>query len=441
MATGLSNVFQKGSDFNIGVASAGGAEKVSGMLFDVTGVDGFFSDDEFKAVFENAVVEFESLNDFKESVLYTKRSALHDIARIACYHIEHYYGVVASGRLFVCFGTNAVAEGSKTDVWKDIIAMQKSASGLISQIGVWTNRSLWKTAVEGDEYGLSDIVSSLNATAVTLADIQYSAPLVIVLNANTYSVDGSAVTLSKIPSVKGRGKEWDLNWRYVSVCLGEGTTDLPTVSGSDIYCFGTIGCALGLLANGNVGNSIAWVERGNVGGRYGDVTLGIYADSLAVEGKIAYDAVDLSDLNDLDSKGYVILRKYSGLEGGVYFSSDTTASHIESDYRTLSRNRVINKSRRLVRAVLLPYVNSPILVNPATGLLSPATITNFTNIVTAALNSMVTSGEITEIGSVIVPADQNVLQTDTVKMSYRLIPLGAAKYIEVEDGFSLSQGQ
>ncbi|MCS2303758.1 DUF2586 family protein [Bacteroides ovatus] len=66
-------------------------------------------------------------------------------------------------------------------------------------------------------------------------------------------------------------------------------------------------------------------------------------------------------------------------ENGIYISKDQTCSH--GDFRTIARNRTINKSRRAVRAALLPYVNSPLMVNPSTGFLAPSKITAFKTLI------------------------------------------------------------
>jgi len=142
-------------------------------------------------------------------------------------------------------------------------------------------------------------------------------------------------------------------------------------------------------------------------------------------------------LDNLEELGYVFLVKYAGLEGHVYFSGDSTCSN--GDYRTIARNRVINKSRRSVRAALLPYVNSPIKVDPATGYLSTAQITVFTNLITDILNAMVAAEEISGIGAVTIPANQNILQNDTLIIQYTMVPIGTAKTIKVTEGLVLKQ--
>ena len=140
-------------------------------------------------------------------------------------------------------------------------------------------------------------------------------------------------------------------------------------------------------------------------------------------------------LDDLDDKGYIFPIKYSGRENGVYISKDQTCS--AGDYRTIARNRTINKSRRAVRAALLPYVNSPLMVNPSTGFLAPSKITSFKGIVGDILSGMQKSQEISGY-AVTIDANQNVLVNDTLRISYVIVPVGVAVKIYVEEGLSLT---
>lgn len=132
---------------------------------------------------------------------------------------------------------------------------------------------------------------------------------------------------------------------------------------------------------------------------------------------------------------YIFPIRYAGLENGIYLSKDQTCS--TGDYRTIARNRTINKSRRAVRAALLPYVNAPLMVNPATGLLAPSKITAFKTLISDVLAKMQTAQEISGY-AVTIDANQNVLLNDTLRIGYVLVPVGVATKIYVEEGLSLT---
>lgn len=203
---------------------------------------------------------------------------------------------------------------------------------------------------------------------------------------------------------------------------------------------GVVGLALGALTRASVGESIGWVQNFDLVNYVPSIEMG-FGDSKVEDGKIAnatsYSALTKYQLDELDDKGYMFLRTYEGREGHVYFTKDRTCS--DGDYCTIARNRTINKSRRLVREALLPYVNSPVKVDPSTGQLSSAQITIYNNLITSVLSAMETAEEISGIGTVSVPADQNILVNKKLTFSYKLIPLGCAESIEVTEGLAISR--
>ena len=80
---------------------------------------------------------------------------------------------------------------------------------------------------------------------------------------------------------------------------------------------------------------------------------------------LPFEALSPTQVDEIDNKGYIFPVKYTGADNGTYFSFDHTCSN--GDFRTIARNRTIDKSRRAIRSALLPYVNSPISINPSNG--------------------------------------------------------------------------
>ena len=89
-----------------------------------------------------------------------------------------------------------------------------------------------------------------------------------------------------------------------------------------------------------------------------------------------------------------------------------------------------------MREALLPYVNSPLMVNPSTGYLAPSKITSFKTLVGDILAKMQAAQEISGY-AVTIDANQNVLD-DTLRISYVIVPVGVAVKIYVEEGLSLT---
>lgn len=435
----LGGVFMTDTDGNIGREISSLTEKVCGLLFDVSAQSDIWNTGvgaTLKESLKDTVIEINSLEDADKLGLtpYSGEANKDFLHGIPYYHIKHFFTINGgAGRLFIMF-----ADCSQN--WNALVDMQKASNGIISQFGVWTEKSLWKKMDEASsQYSLA-LVGDLQSVAENMAN-NYNAPVSMVLCANSAQIEtGSGkqdtVVWSEIPTCV-------INARYVTVLLGQGMDSEVSKMQMALDSktpVGTVGAALGCLVRAAVSESIGWVEQFDLINYFPDIEFG-FGDVSIADGQLKsttkYSSLSSSQLDTLEELGYVFLVKYAGLEGHVYFSGDTTCSN--GDYRTVSRNRTINKSRRLVRTALLPYVNSPVKVDPKTGQLSAAKITEFTNLVTSVLESMVNANELSGIGSVVIPANQNILQNDTLLIHYTVIPVGTAKTIKVTEGLTLKQ--
>jgi hypothetical protein len=441
----LGNVFMSDLDGNIPSTTDTNVEKVCGLLFDISGQSDFWTKGAGAAIadtWKDTVVELNSLNDAVKAGItaYTgevdsETSESADLlSGIPYYHISQFYGMSGgSGRLFVMF-----ADCSKD--WNALIEMQRAANGVIFQIGIWTEQQLWTKPDEAaGSYSIS-LVADLNRVAKELAD-EYFAPVSLLLCANSSKVKvgtatSNTIAVSQIPSCV-------IDARYVTVLLSQSMEDSVRrmqASLASTTPVGVVGLALGALTQAGVGESIGWVQNFDVVTYVPAIEMG-FGDSTVADGLIAnslsYSALTKAQLNALEEAGYVFLRTFEGLEGHVYFANDHTCS--AGDYCTIARNRAINKSRRLVRTALLPYVNSPIKVDPSTGELSSAQVTVFENLVTDVLDEMENAEEISGTSFVTVSSDQNILVTKKLTLSYGIVPMGCAESIEVTEGLYVSQ--
>ena len=433
----LGGVFMSDTDGNIGTNSTTSTEKVIGLLFDISKQAKFFEEGAGLAVkdkLQGNVIEINSMDDLKElGIAAPSDDPKNDLLfGVPYYHINHFFSIQGdNGRLFIMFA-NCGAD------WDAIDQMQHAAHGMINQLGVWTEQSLWKqTDPEAGTYSI-DLVADLQSKASSLAD--ENAPLSILLNANSAVIATSdepvkKVELAKIPTCI-------TNARFVTVLLGQGLdkdVSAMQLANPNLTPVGNIGAALGCVALASVQESFAWVNKFNLIGYFPDIEMGFgdvaLNDGQQLTSTLKYSSLNRMQLDTLDDKGYVFLCKYSGLESGIYFSKDQTCSN--GDYRTVARNRTIHKSRRAVRNALLPYVHSPLKVDPATGYLSSAKITMFQNIVSDILNTMQTNEEISGF-SVTIDKNQNVLKNDTLIIKYSLVPVGVASRIEVIEGLALT---
>lgn len=433
----LGGVFMSDTDGNIGTSSTTSTEKVTGLLFDISKQAKFFEEGAGLAVkdkLQGNVIEINSMDDLKELGItaYSGDTEKDLLFGIPYYHINHFFGIQGStGRLFIMFADCGVD-------WNAIEQMQRAAHGMINQLGVWTEQSLWKqTDPEAETYSI-DLVTDLQSKAASLAD--ENAPLSILLCANSAVIATDEESVKKVEL--GKIPTCVINARFVSVLLGQGLdadVSAMQLANQNLTPIGNIGAALGCIASASVQESFAWVNKFNLIGYFPDIEMGFGDVTLNSENKLTstlkYSSLNKIQLDNLDDKGYVFLCKYSGLESGVFFSKDQTCSN--GDYRTVARNRTIHKSRRAVRNALLPYVNSPLKVDPSTGYLSSAKITMFQNIVSDILTTMQNNEEISGF-SVTIDKNQNVLKNDTLIIKYSLVPVGVASRIEVVEGLALT---
>lgn len=441
----LGNVFMRDTDGNIPVVQSNTIEKVCGLIFDISGQTDFWTKGggaSIAGTWKDKVVELNSLNDAIKAGItaYTGEvdsgtSQSKDVlAGIPYYHISQFFGMAGgSGRLFVMF-----ADCSKN--WNAVVEMQRAANGAIFQIGVWTEQYLWTQPDEAAEKYTINLVADINNVAVELAD-EYFAPTSILLCANTSKVKSGAKTvdeiaISKIPSCVADA-------RYVTVLLSQSADkqvhDMQASLASTTPV-GVVGLALGTLTQAGVGESIGWVRQFDLVNYVPSIEMG-FGNSVIANGALtnalSYSALTKSQLNSLEEAGYVFVRSFEGLEGHTYFANDHTCS--SGDFCNISRNRTINKSRRLIRIALLPYVNSPIKVDPSNGNLSAAQVTVFTNILKDILDAMESAEEISATAFITVPAEQNILVTKKLVLSYGIVPMGCAESIEVTEGLYVSQ--
>lgn len=443
----LGNVYIKDVDGNIPYNTFSGNEKVTGLLFDTSLQPDLFSagygknnearlklnDVAYVTTFKSAVKDFGIIE--RVTAGEEEEKNLNFMYGIPAYHIREFFrmsgNVDGNGRLYVMF-----ADCSAN--WDAIDIMQRASGGTINQLGIWTEQPIWKLSGAEEKYGLN-LVKSLNDKGAALAE--QNQPLSIILSANctntgAETAEGRKIDLQKIPTAICEASR-------TSVIFGQARNEkisLMQRRNEHLTPVGFIGAMLGALAKANVQESVAWVKQFNLfSDDFQEIELGFGDVNEASDETLTstnfYESLSPTLLDDLDDKGYIFPIKYAGKENGIYISKDQTCS--SGDYRTIARNRTINKSRRAVRAALLPYVNAPLMVNPTTGFLAPTKITAFKTLIGDVLAKMQAAGEISGYAVTIDP-NQNVLVDDTLRISYVIVPVGVATKIYVEEGLSLT---
>lgn len=190
------------------------------------------------------------------------------------------------------------------------------------------------------------------------------------------------------------------------------------------------GACLGDVSTAAVNEDIAWIAKFNVSN-------GVEDDTIALSnGKLLTDTTITANLlNQLNSYRYIFLTTKIGISGS-YWNDSHTAIAVTSDYAYIENNRTIDKAIRIGRAALLPQLNSPLKLN-ADGTLQNTTIAFFVGLLNTALNAMVRASEISAFKATIDPK-QLVLSTSELVVTLKIVPIGVAREIIVNIGFTTS---
>ncbi len=317
----------------------------------------------------------------------------------AHYHISEFFGVLESfgqgGQLYVGF-TGATATEFAT-----IRSLQVACDGRIRQIGVYLPNVPF----------VATLVTALQNAATGLDNEFFPASILL-------SCDFTGLQLSSLPDMK------TLNCPNVSVVIGQsGKGTGATLAAALGYSVGSVGAVLGAVAYASVEENIGWIGKFNLARTE--------LDELAFATGTPYRSVSRTQLDDLDSKQYVFLRKITG-RSGSYCNFDYTST--TGDYSRIALQRTIDKAKRGVRTTLVPFVNAPVEVDAQTGRISANTAKAYETAAQRFLDLMRAAGEISG-GRVSVDPAQNVLANDRITVALSLVPIGTSKSILVYIGF------
>lgn len=452
--TNLGGVFMKDTDGNLNTGTYLSSENVCGIIFDTKVVGGLaaaLGNGDAATNFANGnVVELNTMDDIAAAGITDSI-----MCGLPLFHLTQFFQLAGDNqRLFVSF-----MDSTSDTTFSAIEQMQLAAKGLIYQIGVWTGEAI-ATAGEGNaDYTVvsNGVLSKLQAQAEVLGgrigqtNFEGNAPVNIVVTAPI--VNAATCDYNKLPDLTS------LNLPKVTMLVGQAAgaevhaiqLALATaVQESTSYALvGCVGAILACLAVAPADESIAHVENFNMSQAmtsaelgFGNLTVtsGAYASSASFTN---IDTIGYTKRNTrLHQKGYVFLTTLDGIENGIFASSDQTLS--TGDYRLITRCRVMHKSRRVVRRSLLPYVNQTWEVDSSTGSLNEDDITIISNTVYRAIdNNMVQPGTTNPQISgreVIIDPDQDILSSDQLLITYKLVPKGTTAAIYVTEGFTSSIG-
>lgn len=318
------------------------------------------------------------------------------------YHISEFFRVQPRGELYLNFSTSTAWNFSELQLLQDF------TGGKLRQVGVLAYERDYSA---GDTTAIQNVCNTLSS--------QHK-PMSVILSENMIETVLSNLT--------------DLNAfsnNNVSVIIGQDGAGLGNylfITNLQNNSIGMIGATLGAVSLSKVSEDIAWVSKYNMSN-------GIELDTINFADGTPVITTSQNLLNKLDNQRYIFLLKYVGIAGS-YFNDSHCAVVITSDYAYIENNRTIDKAIRGVYSSMLPNLNSPLVLN-ADGTLTDTTVAYFISQASINLDQMIRDVELSAFGVTIDPR-QNVLSTSTLVISIRIVPIGVARNIIVNIGFTLS---
>lgn len=135
----------------------------------------------------------------------------------------------------------------------------------------------------------------------------------------------------------------------------------------------------------------------------------------------------------MDAARFTTLRTITGIQG-AYVTNARLFSATGSDFQYMQHGRVMDIGSKAVRQAILRYLNASVRVNSATGAILEQDARAIETVVESQLRAAV-GAFVTDV-SVQVDRTVNMLSTNKLVLRHRIIPLGYAKAIEQEIGFS-----
>lgn len=335
------------------------------------------------------------------------------------HHIREFFLKNPQGILWLMLVAQSVTLTNMVD--KDYVGgcavrkLQDAAGGEVKRFGIGRNPDGSYTPTITDGYD-EDVINAI-PKAQALADEMWGSHVQAGIIIEGRSFSGSAASSKDFRTMDSES---------VSVCI-HADLDISQSVSNPQNAYAGIGTILGVSSAARVHENIGWAEKFNVQ----SAADGSYVNAGFVGG-LAINSFTDADLKTLNDKGCIFLRTFTGYDG-VYFNDSHTCTEITSDYAYMENIDVINKAAREVYTRLAPKTNSPVKIADD-GTLHRSVINTYQAIGNEALNQMLISEEISD-AEVYVNPDQSLLQDSKLKVKLRIIPIGAARWIEVEIGF------
>lgn len=331
-------------------------------------------------------------------------------------HISEFYRMFPNGTLYLMLYSGNMEAAFAEECAKKLIV---DANGEIRILGIANTPATGET---GYLNGFPEDVFGSIQLAQQLYDWAFSnfRPCQVILEGRDFNATNAAAA-QDLRNITISNQV--LEAFKVSVCIAQ---DWKYADGLDAIRkkMADLGTMLGSIAKKAVNENIGEVEGGNLV----DVT----NNKWLVAGLSNHQTVAGwdSQLEALDSKGYVFAISYTGIEG-YYWNNDHTCTPIKKDKDgyfneyTISYGRTHDKAVRDLRTCLLPKVKSTQPVDPSTGKLPQALVTHFERLADDdVFNTMAAEGLITAGKTTVDPNSDLLISPRELNVSFVLVPTG-----------------
>lgn len=195
---------------------------------------------------------------------------------------------------------------------------------------------------------------------------------------------------------------------YVGVVLGSDKND---------------GSGAGALALARACKYGAHVKIGN--GQNGALSI-----SQGYIGNKTIEEFDPTEMDNFSDAGYIIMHHREG-SAGYYFGIDNMAGN--DDFHILVHGRLIDKAQRITTTTTTPFLETSMRVT-TTGEVNPTDASYMEELIKSQIRSKM-GDQITNV-DVIIPTDQDIINTSTLNIQVKIQPFGYLTWIMITLGLT-----
>lgn len=343
---------------------------------------------------------------------YMRRAAINTVV----YHVSEFFRMSPNGTLYLGIKNDA----GGVDEENDIPELQNYANGTIRKMGVFSKAFNYSKA--------QSVAIDLELTHKPLSVLGAKKGINI-----TFTQDGHEGDFYYIATLE---PVWGITINYFSSTTLKGKScckvslliscdlDPELIQSLGQYAYyGCVGTCLGAMSKAAVNECIAWVQK--------------FPLSLKEPGFVSGEllsSVSRQVLDLINENRYIFVLRHVG-DDNNYFNDSHTLDLETSDYAYIENVQTIDKACREIRKNLLPYLNSPLLIDANSGKVDPSTVAFLETTAGRALEDMEKAGELSGY-SVTIDPDQNVLSTSELEIVIKQVATGVMRRMRIKIGYT-----